>query len=177
MANISSLKKWCFHPVLTSLLLASPDVHLPLALMSALLLFYSFYCQRHWSFCCGLSSALASLLMLTLLASYSCSPSSMYSVSTGSGVPAVDSSPAVPFVSCAAVGPAVDVFSQLLPRPWRSAMNIASTVVASLLLLRYLLLMVLPTFSWRSSFCWYPCFCWLLAVVGFPAVAVSLLWL
>ncbi len=83
---------------------------------------------------------------------------------------------AVPIVSCAAVGTAVYVFSQLLPRPWRSAMTIASIVVASVLLLRSLLLMVLPAFSWRPCFCWYPCFCLLLAVVGFPAVAVSLLW-
>ncbi len=95
--------------------------------------------------------------------------------STGSGVPANVSAPAVPIVCGAAVGPAVDVFSQLLSRPLRSTMTKASAVVASLLLLRSLLLLWCFT-SWRPCSWWYPCFCWLLAVVGFPAVAVSLLW-
>jgi hypothetical protein len=49
----------------------SPMFHLPLALMKVLLLLKPFFlfCQRPWSFCCGLSSALASLLLLTLLVS------------------------------------------------------------------------------------------------------------
>jgi hypothetical protein len=69
MVNIPFLKNGV--SASSVLLLASPDVPFaPCADVGpSVVVSFFLYCQRPWSFCCGLSSALASLLLLTLLAS------------------------------------------------------------------------------------------------------------